>query len=207
MINDGRRAKGLIHLCIPSIFSVPAALGDRFLWFLFILSLPTTLTVRLLFANERQKYDRTFSLFLPKQIVRFDGRKPTKKISWKIFLFPIFFLIILFKWGQDKALCIVTRPCVSRQGLVYHNEAMCIKTRPCVSLVTSRGRSGAMSASAASLLVASLSWRRMPADLSLLILLKERQSQTRQQKLGSKISIVILTKLYSPGELEKGSNE
>ena len=64
-----------------------------------------------------------------------------------------------------------------------------------------------MSASAASLLVASLSWRRMPADLSLLILLKERQSQTRQQKLGSKISIVILTKLYSPGELEKGSNE
>ena len=61
-----------------------------------------------------------------------------------------------------------------------------------------------MSASAASLLVASLSWRRMPADLSLLILLKERQSQTRQQKLGSKISIVILSKLYSPGELEKG---
>ena len=57
MINDGRRAKGLIHLCIPSIFSVPAALGDRFLWCLFILSLPTTLTVRLLFANERQKYD------------------------------------------------------------------------------------------------------------------------------------------------------
>ena len=46
MINDGRRAKGLINLCIPSIFSVPAALGDRFLWCLFILSLPTTLTVR-----------------------------------------------------------------------------------------------------------------------------------------------------------------
>ena len=70
----------------------------------------------------------------------------------------------------------------SRQGLVYQDKALCIKTRPCVSLVTSRGRSGAMSASAASLLVASLSWRRMPADLSLLILLKERQSQTRQQK-------------------------
>ena len=97
-----------------------------------------------------------------------------------------------------------TRPCVSWRGPVSQDKALCIITRPCVSLVTSRGRSGAMSASAASLLVASLSWRRMPADLSLLILLKERQSQTRQQKLGSKISIVILSKLYSPGELEKG---